>query len=842
MTDSNAVYVDPVKDLGPLLLDVEKPARYCGGEHGCLAKKDPPMQTLIAFPDLYEIGMSNQAFRIIYNNLNSISGISCDRAFAPAPDFEELLRSRGLPLYGLDTGISLHSTDLLLFTLGYELGFSGILAMLDVSGIPLRSNMRGENDPVVFAGGPAVSNPMPYCEFIDAFWIGEAEAGFFTLVQELSEIKKNAAGKAAGRNVMLERIREHPSIWMKGKEKAIRAVDSGFATRESPPAVFPVASMKTVQHHGILEIMRGCPNGCRFCHAGFWYRPMRQKKRKTLVREAGDFITHGGYREISLSSLSSGDYEGIGELVDELNNRFSAGYVSFQLPSLRVSTFNLSLLEKISQTRKSGLTFAVETPLDIWQLAINKRVTEDSVAEILREAKKNGWRGAKFYFMIGLPVPPPLNINVISEEDEIVNFINNVARKTSMHFNINVGIFVPKPHTPYQRVRQLDRETSASKLEYIRSKLKPRGHKVSISDPLVSVIEGILSRGDQRAGDMVEEAFLAGSRLDPWQEFIDRDAWLEILKKNAELVDEFLCANQLPASAAAVAEVPLLWQFVVSGVSSAYLQREFEKSGKGEMTASCEEHCTERCGVCTPAVGIMRNQHITETPCKSVSSSVPSVREKKDKAGDPAVWRVLFSFTKEGGAVFHGHLSLIEIFSMALTRAGLDVIYTQGFNPLAKLEIVAPLSVGINAGAEIAAADFSSQLDTGEFIAKMNATLPEGIRIGRAKCYLIPPGGKKHSLSSLLWGFGYTVLNDTADLADNTNPDGETVYIPASEEKVFRQKNLTAGKTFFSLRRVCVLAKNITANKEAGGNTGEIRERSWASYFDVYRYLYTAEY
>jgi len=854
-------YVDPVNDIGALLLEVEKPGRYVGGEHGRLAKKDAPLQTLIAFPDLYEIGMSNQALRIIYNRLNGISGVSCDRAFAPAPDFEKLLKDNGLPLYGLDTGISLKDLDLLLFTLGYELGFSGILSMLDVSGIPLRSEARGGDDPVVIAGGPTVSNPLPYGNFIDAFWIGEAEAGFFELAEELLEIKRNAASKAEARAAVLERLREHPSIWMKGKPKAIRAVDSGFGaanrSQGTPPpdtaAVYPVPSMKIVQQHAMLEIMRGCPNGCRFCHAGFWYRPMRQKTRDTLVREAAAFINWGGYREISLSSLSSGDYSGIGELVDTLNGLFSHRHVSFQLPSLRVSTFSLSLLEKISTTRKSGLTFAVETPLDFWQMALNKQVTADYVVEILLEAKRNGWRGAKFYFMIGLPLPPAVNADgtspestaEFSEETEIVNFVANVAARTGMHFNVNVGIFVPKPHTPYQWARQLDGKTAFAKLDFIRSRLKPKGHKVSISDTLISMIEGVFSRGDERVGDLAEEAFRRGSRLDAWQEYISKDAWRNVLGRNLELAEEFLASKNT--------DTPLPWQSVLSGVSPAYLRGEHEKSGKGELTAPCVETCagsrTGPCGVCNNTLGVVcsRNkpnaESVSEEP-NSLPTPVPaplphSANDTVPAATsipDPNVWRLLFSFTKEGSAVFHGHLSLIEIFSMAMTRANLDVLYTQGFNPLVKLEIVSPLSIGISAGAEMAAADFPGEFPAGEFIAKMNATLPDGIRINRAECYRIPPGSRKHSLSSLLWGFGY----------DDRN--GETVYVPASGEKAFREKKLESKRDAFFLRRTGVLAKNIAGdgkgknpvpqNRPPERPTDQPLDEPWASYFDVYRRLY----
>jgi hypothetical protein len=580
--------------------------------------------------------------------------------------------------------------------------------------------------------------------------------------------------------------------------------------------VYPVPSMKTVQHHGLLEIMRGCPNGCRFCHAGYWYRPMRQKKPETIIREAEAFVTLGGYREISLSSLSSGDYPGIGDLVDALNDKFSGRHVSFQMPSLKVSTFALSLLEKISQTRKSGLTFAVETPLDFRQLAINKQVTENYVVEIIREAKRNGWRGAKFYFMIGLPACSQADTvdsadTTAGEETEIVNFVSSVAKKTAMHFNINVGIFVPKPHTPYQWARQLDSETAAKKLDFIRSKLKPQGHKVSVCDPFVSMLEGILSRGDERAGGLIEQAFRLGTRLDPWQEFISKEAWQTTLEQNSGLADEFLAAKD-PAG-------PLPWSVINADVSPAYLRKELEKSNRGELTPPCAEDCVERCGVCWEHLSVSREQIIeSNTQAMSVLQDA-ACPENTVKKTDPVIWRLLFGFSKEGSAVFHGHLSLVEIFSMALCRAGLDARYTQGFNPLAKLEIVSPLSVGISAGGEVAAVEFLHAIRPREFLEKMNATLPEGIKITKAECYHIPSGSKKYSLSSLLWGFGYA------------GTDGETVYVPATAEKAHREKHLSSGQTLFSLRRSCVLAKNLIDG-----------DRPWVSYFDIYGHLYGKSY
>jgi len=788
-------YVDPVTEIGSLLLNVEKPSRYTGGEAGVIAnlpeKKGAAFRTLIAFPDLYEIGMGNQALRIIYNRMNSMKDISCDRAFAPAPDFEKMLREMNIPLYGLDTGLSLACFDLLMFTLGYELGLNGVLLMLDVSGIPLRCGERGEGHPVVIAGGPAVSNPLPYSPFIDAFWIGEAEAGFFDLAAELAQLKKNGQGRA----VLLEKISSHPNVWVKGKEKASRAIYAGFSSDNTEAAVFPVPSMKIVHNHGTVEIMRGCPNGCRFCHAGFWYRPMRQKSREQIVSLVREIVTKGGWQQVCLSSLSSGDYRGVGELIDDLNSEFSSQHVSFQMPSLKVSGFSLDLLEKISVTRKSGLTFAVETPQEAWQMALNKKVTRDSTVAILNEAKKRGWKGAKFYFMIGLPLPPEYK----NEEEEIVDFITDVGRRTRTRFNINIGIFIPKPHTPYQKTSQIDSDEAIKKLDFIRSRLKPEGHRVSIADTLISQIEGLLSRGDERAGLLCEQAYLGGSRLDAWNEYINKDKWHSLIEADKSLINSFVnVKGKLP------------WEVIDSRVNREYLENEFEKSEKCLLTASC----TEKCGFCGTCENDLK---ITENTSTSVNHKKIVVNNNERKS-DPAIYRMLFGFCKTGSSVFHGHLNLIEIFSMSLRRADIPVIYTHGFNPLAKIEFASPLSVGVRAECEFAAVDFYDKISTDLFVDNLNKNLPQGIRIEKAEVFYIPAGMKKHSLASLLWGFAYTGAENKVD------------YVNAKQEKVYRQQRFEQENiNSFSLKRSEVLACNIT-----GDNSSE-----WESYFNVYSFLYS---
>ncbi|MDR1353425.1 MAG: TIGR03936 family radical SAM-associated protein [Treponema sp.] len=818
-------FVDPVKDLGDLLSTVEKPARYAGGEYGRLARIPPGAQEgdvlymAAAFPDLYEIGMSNQAARILYNRLNRIPGIICDRAFAPAPDFENLLREQGLPLYGLDTGISLKDLDLLCFTLSYELGISGVLSMLGAASIPLRAAERGESDPLVIMGGPCVSNPRPYGRFIDAFWIGEAEGGFFELAGKMAELKRAGQGRAA----LLSLLRDHPSVWMGGKEKAFRAVDTAFAERGADAAVFPVPSMKIVQHHGAVEIMRGCPSGCRFCHAGIWYRPMRQKDAAVVAREARAFIEEGGYREISLSSLSTGDYSRIGGLLETLTREFSPRHVSFQLPSLKVSTFSLPILEKVSRVRKSGLTFAVETANELWQLAVNKSVPRDSVVSIINEARKNGWRGAKFYFMIGLPPGEAASgPDSPGEEEEIVNFIADVGRRTRTHFNINVGPFVPKPHTPYQFCAQISEEEAKNKLGYIRARLKPLGHKVSTANPFTSMIEGVLSRGGERVGELIEEAFLQGCRLDAWDEFFKEDIWRGIFSRYKALVSEILSGGENTGEKQAPP-----WGCVDSGVLPAYLRREYENSQGSRPAKPCAEKCTHPCGICPGRGRIAENAGSgggIAGPASTGEAGTGPLRQNSVPGNPPGpeTRRIIFSFTKEGSAVWLPHLSLIEVFSMTMCRAGIPVLFTQGFNPLAKIDFASPLSVGIAAEGEIATADLEFSIGADEFIRRVNRRLPSGIAVIDAVNVSIAFGAKKHSAASLLWGYEYR--------PGRAAGDGAADRVEAAREKEYRQRRLDAGEPLSALRRKAVLAKRPVA-------AGAARPEG-LSYFAVYREIY----
>lgn len=830
--------VKPLVDLGGRLVSVQNPARYLGGEYGQTVKDSSDLLFALAFPDLYEIAMSNLAVKILYDGLNRIRTIRCERVFAPAPDFEQLLESMSVPLYTLETGTPLHAADIIGFSIGYEPGITGVLSILESGGVPLESATRGEGNPIVIAGGCGVTNPAPFSRFFDAIFIGEAEAGFFDLMAALAERKK----EGARRSDLLALLESHPAVWTARKQNdadgicARRDVFGGFGGPDTDgpdrQVCFPVPNIRIVQDHGAVEIMRGCPNGCRFCHAGMYYRPQRIKDPARIINDIDYLVNRGGYREISLLSLSSGDYEGIDHLLDILIERYAGRNISFQLPSLKVNTFTLPILEKLAQVRKSGLTFAVETPVDAWQRSINKDVFRQRILGILHEAKKRGWSKAKFYFMIGLPVDE----SEVSEEDAIIDFLLDIQAQTRIQCNVNVGTFIPKPHTPYQWERQLSMDESKAKLDHVYHNL-PRGKfKVSTHKPFSSFLEAVISRGDERVGELILDAYRRGCRLDAWEDWARPEIWQEVLTSASWDVEQETIRERS-------IEEKLPWDGVSLGPTKTFLKNEREKSIAGIATDPCEETCRVPCGVCNRDLKV-RKKSSEQNPEPVSQPTAPVIREGPR-------YRVLVSFSKKDAARYIPHLGLLEIWNKAFARSGLPVVYTEGFNPLPRFELAQSMSLGIASEDEVAAFMlFEKPEDDESFRMLLNSSLPNSIQINRLYWYELSTKVKRQSLSVFLWGnqFVYdfqergmleSIMKDSriqeylaahSDIRIEYETESTSVQarIPFRADRPFRE--LLSEVSGIPVYELATITKKAALAKHP--ETGSI-----GSFFDVFEYL-----
>ncbi len=607
------------EQLEQLFLTVQKPGRYAGGEMGCVMKDPANVDVRFAFcfPDTYEIGMSHLGMKILYGLFNEREDVWCERVFAPALDFEQVMREHNIPLFALESRDPIKEFDFIGFTLQYELSYTNVLNMLELAGLPLRSAEREGLAPLVVAGGPCACNPEPLADFVDLFFLGEGEE---VDLEVIDLYKQYRAEGGEDKNEFLRRAAQIEGVYVpslydvtydtSGKILAYTPKDGapemvhkrimGDMDKAYYPKNVPVPFTEIVHDRAVMEIFRGCIRGCRFCQAGFIYRPVREKSPEVINAEARALCENTGYEEMSLSSLSTSDYTAIQPLLENMIEWTDEEKISLSLPSLRIDNFSPELLEKMKMIRKSGLTFAPEAGTQRLRDVINKNITEEDILSSCKIAFSGGYTAVKLYFMIGLPTETDDDIRGIAELGQrIVDLYYQTKERPKgkgVNVSISVSTFVPKPFTPFQFCPQITEEEMRRRQQLLRDSVTTKKISLSWHDSATSSLEGAMARGDRRMGKVILNAYLSGAKMDSWGEYFDYNRWLEAFK-SAGLTPEFYANRERDTS-----EINP-WDHLDFGVSKEFLVREYSLAKCAATTPNCREKCAG-CGAAKYGKGV----------------------------------------------------------------------------------------------------------------------------------------------------------------------------------------------------------------------------------------------
>ncbi len=694
------------ENLGRFLHLVQKPARYFGNELNMTVKSDAYVRVALSYPDLYEVGMSNNGIKILYDAANRIEIAACERVFAVAPDFEGELRRRDIPLYTLETYTPLCDLDAVGFNLSHELLATNMLQVLDLGRIPMLRRDRKDSDPFVIAGGEAVSNPFPYADFVDIFFTGDGENGFPEIVETLIICKKNGI---TSRGAILDEMKKINGVLISSDYNfsytGISSDLSGFrrvskvsvdAAGCFSPVKPLVPSIRISQERAVIELARGCSNLCKFCHAGYYSLPYRPFSCEKSAHDIFMQLDNTGYDEITLTALSVSDYKHIVKLLNKVLPELTERGVSIALPSLKVDRNTLPIIETVSNLRKSSLTFAVESASDELRSKSNKKVRREDLFDIVDYVFNHGWRMIKLYFMIGLP-----GCDKVDEAEEIIVLLKEIVKKGRGKKDINVTIspFVPKPHTPFDHEKQMSMEYFHEVIRRVKS-ASPRQVTIKNHDVRSSFLEGLLARGDTRMGSAIYDAYREGARLDSWHEYFRFDAWMGSIEKNIPTWENY------------------------------FEERDFGVSYPWQVIETAGEK----------AVNAMRGRELDiekyRQPEKRYTEELDTEKYKlvlsSFELKYPTVQILRFVFSKTGNGKYIGHIDFNEIIKRGFRMAGVPVSFTQGFNKREKIACGYPVPLGVETLSEIVDVELYCSLSADEIAelpAKIDSRLPEFLRV-----------------------------------------------------------------------------------------------------------------
>ncbi|MDI6781022.1 MAG: TIGR03960 family B12-binding radical SAM protein [bacterium] len=762
---------------------VTKPARYTGGEINSVSKDIPStgVRIALAFPDVYEIGMSHLGLKILYEILNDLPDVAAERVYAPWLDMEERLRNEGIPLFGLESKTPLSEFDVIGFSLQYELSYTNVLNMLQLSNIPLLSKERDEKHPLIIAGGPCSLNPEPLADFIDIFCIGEAEE---LIVEIVSTVKSH---RDKSRHEMLLALSQIESVYVpsfysvdyhqdgsiKGFIPQVEGVPLRIKRRvvdleQQRASIKPIVPFIEIAHDRAgLEIQRGCGRGCRFCQAGFIYRPLRERSLNTLLKQSQQIIKETGYEELSLGSLSSTDYPDILDLVKGIERCFGRK-LAISLPSLRLNSLVTEVSAILSRIKKTGLTIAPEAGTKRLSCVINKDVLDYCLPAIIKDAYHQGWKTVKLYFMIGLPTETWEDI------EGIVSLVNSV-RYGKKQLKISIASFVPKSHTPFQWEAQESIVQLREKLDYIKRQFQRcRWITITWNDPATSFLEAVFARGDRRLGQVLLYALEQGCKFDAWSEYFKFSVWMDAFKR-AGISPEFYTDRK----SGKIFEDHLPWDHIDTGVNKEYLIKEAKRAYEGVTTDACQIGKCKQCGACETEI---QEDAVRQTPVATyLPPSARGVVEGRQI-------RVRLKYTKGKEVSFVSHLDMLRMFMRSLSRAGIPIAYSSGYSPHPRLSFGHPLSVGVMSQEEFLDIELEMPMNLDELIIRLNEVLPVGIKISDAVFIASNAGALTAIVDFIRYqvdGYGIISLDDITSFMNKTE-----VVVQRKRKDTIKQVNI----------------------------------------------------